>query len=61
MKDRKLQLGKKSLSGRHVGYVTEEESNVRDYLIVRLISGLGRNLVPGKLPEIHKDNHSQDS
>ena len=41
-----------------VGGGTEKESNERDILIEGAIMGLGRNLVPGKLPGIHKEDPS---
>lgn len=34
----------------------ERESNKRDILMEGVIVGLGRNLVLGKLPRIHKDD-----
>ena len=39
-----------------VGARMEGGSNERDILIEGCIKGLGRNLVPGKLPGIHKDD-----
>ena len=39
----------------------ERESNERDILIEGAIMGLGRNLVLGKFPGIHKDEFDSDS
>lgn len=41
-----------------VGGGMEKEDNERDILIEGEIIGLGRNLVPGNLPGIHKDDSS---
>ena len=41
-----------------VGGRTERESNGRDIMIQEVVIGLGRNLVPGKLPGTRKDDPS---
>lgn len=40
------------------GLRMQRESNEKDNLIEGTITGLGRSLVPRKLPEIHKDDSS---
>ena len=47
----------RELDGR-VGGRTERENKERDVLIEGDIVGLGRNLVLGKFPGIHKDDPS---
>ncbi|MGE9641169.1 hypothetical protein ACQP3J_29460, partial [Escherichia coli] len=44
-----------------VGAEMEMESDERGILIEGTIIGLRRNLVPGKLPGMHKDDPSYDS
>lgn len=40
------------------GRETKWENNEREMLIERVTIGLGKNLILGKFPRIHNDDHS---